>query len=112
MMKLIYKVFCWANEDRSKEVVYAMAGEMVGSRFLEAVIWHGPASFVQAMYRRCMQGQLMEYCEHEVSNFVVQTLLRRVDDRTWHQDIWEELKDHFQVSTLGGEESFSAGIPI
>ncbi|CAN0355277.1 unnamed protein product [Discosporangium mesarthrocarpum] len=80
-MELVAKILDWGDEERSSQVVYAMSGEGTGSILMEAVIWLSPRGFFKELYTRCFEGRLYEYCEHEVSNYLVQACLHRVEDK-------------------------------
>lgn len=56
-MSLATSALQWDNSARSKEVVYAIAGENTASHFLEAVIWLTPQGFFQELYRRCFEDR-------------------------------------------------------
>lgn len=84
VMGLVRKVLCWAKPDRCAEVVYAMAGEPVGSRFLEALLWYLPLPSVRQLFSSCLAGSLLEYANDDVANFVLQVRTRRhCCERAW-----------------------------
>ncbi|CAN0306118.1 unnamed protein product, partial [Ectocarpus sp. 8 AP-2014] len=80
-MKIVKKVLQWDDEERSAQVVYAISGENTASHFLEAVMWLSPRSFFEELYHRCFESKLLEFCEHGVSNFLIQAALQRADDK-------------------------------
>ncbi|CAM9849014.1 unnamed protein product [Choristocarpus tenellus] len=92
-MALVRRTLNWQGVERSAQVVYAMSGEGTGSHLMEAIIWLSPDGFFGELYSRCFEGRqgfglvncdyiwLYEYCEHGVSNFLVQACLQRVDDK-------------------------------
>ncbi len=78
-MKVIESALEWGKGKKiSHGIVYGMAGEPVGSRFLEAVIWLAPLTFLEKMHLWCLSDELREYCIDGNANFVVQALLRRL----------------------------------
>ncbi|CAM9959321.1 unnamed protein product, partial [Phaeothamnion confervicola] len=80
-MALVERVLEWEDDARSRDIVYGMSGEAVGSRFLEAVVWLAPAPFVAELYERCLEPALAEYCADSAANFLVQALLQRCGSR-------------------------------
>eukprot|EP00752_Nemacystus_decipiens_P012526 g11094.t1 len=80
-MRIVRKVLEWDDQERSAEVVYAISGENTASHFLEAVLWLSPRAFFQELYHRCFEDKLLEFCEHGVSNFLIQAALQRADDK-------------------------------
>lgn len=82
--KLVYRILCWdCNVDNKSQkyvgdVIFGLSGEAHGSHLLECILrlahdqlFHDileTGGFIQNKY-------LMEYVKHDVSNFVIQTLL-------------------------------------
>lgn len=94
--KVVQKALCTHTPSRCAEVVYAMAGESLSSRFLEAVLWHtDPSTFLVQFFEICMQGKVMEYAEDEVANFVLQTWLQRTESAKQIKVVLEELGPSF-----------------
>ncbi len=78
-MKVIESALEWEKgKNVSHEVVYGLAGEPVGSHFLEATIWLTPIAFLETLHLWCLSGELREYCVDRNANFVVQAILRRL----------------------------------
>lgn len=78
--QLVAKALCFKDADRCAEVVYAMAGEIMSSRFLEAVLWHtAPTQVAARIFEACIRGRVMEFAEDSVANFVLQTWLQRTE---------------------------------
>ncbi len=78
-MKVIESALEWGKgKNVYRNVVYGMAGEPVGSHFLEAMIWLAPLKFLQKFHLWCLAGELCEYCVDGNANFVVQAILRRL----------------------------------
>ncbi len=78
-MKVVESALEWGKgKNISHDVVYGMAGEPVGSHFLEAAIWLAPLAFLEKLHLWCLSGELREYCIDGNANFVVQAILRRL----------------------------------
>ncbi|CAB1121328.1 unnamed protein product [Ectocarpus sp. CCAP 1310/34] len=93
-MKIVKKVLEWDDEERSAQVVYAISGENTASHFLEAVLWLSPRSFFEELYHRCFESNLLEFCEHGVSNFLIQAALQRADDKALAEKMVEAISDN------------------
>ncbi|CAM9652768.1 unnamed protein product [Ectocarpus fasciculatus] len=93
-MKIVKKVLQWDDEERSAQVVYAISGENTASHFLEAVLWLSPRSFFEELYHRCFESKLLEFCEHGVSNFLIQAALQRADDKALAEKMVEAISDN------------------
>lgn len=94
--KVVQKALCTHTPSRCAEVIYAMAGESLSSRFLEAVLWHtDPSTFPVQFFEICMQGKVVEYAEDEVANFVLQTWLQRTESPKQIKIVLEELGPSF-----------------
>ncbi|CAM9791011.1 unnamed protein product, partial [Ectocarpus sp. 6 AP-2014] len=93
-MKIVKKVLEWDDQERSAQVVYAISGENTASHFLEAVLWLSPRSFFEELYHRCFESKLLEFCEHGVSNFLIQAALQRADDKALAEKMVEAISDN------------------
>ncbi|CAN0055481.1 unnamed protein product [Ectocarpus sp. 12 AP-2014] len=93
-MEIVKKVIEWDDEERSAQVVYAISGENTASHFLEAVLWLSPRSFFEELYHRCFESKLLEFCEHGVSNFLIQAALQRADDKALAEKMVEAISDN------------------
>eukprot|EP00903_Cladosiphon_okamuranus_P017492 g16112.t1 len=93
-MGIVRKVLEWDDEERSAQVVYAISGENTASHFLEAVLWLSPREFFQELYHRCFESKLLEFCEHGVSNFLIQAVLQRADDKALAEKMVEAVGDN------------------
>jgi hypothetical protein len=94
--KVVQKALCTHTPSRCAEVIYAMAGESLSSRFLEAVLWHtDPTTVPVQIFEVCMQGKVMEYAEDDVANFVLQTWLQRTESPKQLKMVLEELGPFF-----------------
>ncbi len=92
MQGLVRRALCWGKPERCAEVVYAMAGEALSSRFLEAVLWHTPPqSVADPLFEVALRGRLVEFAEDEVANFVLQTWLQRTASPAHLKAALEEL---------------------
>jgi Pumilio-family RNA binding repeat len=85
--KAVRKILCWqdGNDDKKQDnvgdVVYGLSGETRGSHMLETILRLCPDGFFESIIQYgdfLTPSSLQEYIEHEVSNFVVQTLLSTV----------------------------------
>lgn len=97
LMGLVKKALCWDKPDRCAEVVYAMSGEAVGSRFLESLLWYLPAPMVAELFHRCVAGSVLEFVRDDVANFVIQAFLQRTSSAEDVGVVLDELADHFKV---------------
>lgn len=95
MMSAIHKALCWSKPERCAEVFYAMAGEALSSRFLEAFLWH--TNLAEEVYTRCLSKRLIEFAEHEVANFVLQAWFQRTASTKQLNSAMEELEPNFKV---------------
>ncbi|CAN0036477.1 unnamed protein product [Scytosiphon promiscuus] len=93
-MKIVMKVLQWTDAERSAQVVYAISGEHTASHFLEAVLWLSPGEFFEELYHRCFESKLLEFCEHGVSNFLIQAALQRADDKALAEKMVESISDN------------------
>ncbi|CAM9839362.1 unnamed protein product, partial [Hapterophycus canaliculatus] len=93
-MSIVTKVLEWTDEERSAQVVYAISGEHTASHFLEAVLWLSPRGFFEELYHRCFESKLLEFCEHGVSNFLIQAALQRADDKALAEKMVESISDN------------------
>jgi hypothetical protein len=82
--KLALRLLCWQQEndnDHQKwagDVIYGFSGEPRGSHVLETILKLCPDALYESVLDAggfFIPGTLREYAEHEVSNFVVQTVL-------------------------------------
>ncbi len=98
LTQVVHKALCWTNPERCAETVYAMAGEALSSRFLEAVLWHtDPATVAARLFETCFQGRVLEFAEDDVANFVLQTWLQRTSSSKHLKAALEELSPHFRA---------------
>jgi hypothetical protein len=71
---------------RCSDVIYGLSGEVYGSRFLEVVLCTANDDLYQSVLERgaflsTTSTALGDYAQHDVSNFVVQTILRTARTR-------------------------------
>ncbi|CCI49721.1 unnamed protein product [Albugo candida] len=93
---LLNRIFCWSDEEDAagldtRKIFFDYAGDAVASHFLEAVFSCLSASFFDKLYNKCLDGNLVEYSEHAISNFVVQHALAVVSDTSIAEKITKEL---------------------
>mmetsp|Transcript_20296 Transcript_20296/g.30524 ORF Transcript_20296/g.30524 Transcript_20296/m.30524 type:complete len:712 (+) Transcript_20296:50-2185(+) len=66
-------------DDKVGDVIYGLSGEPRGSHVLETLMYISPDEvYSQIFYKGGFNTSLVEYAEHDVSNFVVQALLSTV----------------------------------
>ncbi|RHZ26133.1 hypothetical protein DYB37_011044 [Aphanomyces astaci] len=75
--KVIFKLLKWNDPERSSQRFYDFAADSVASHFLEAVCHSCDEDVWAAIFERCLQGRLLEFSEHPISNFVVQNFIQR-----------------------------------
>jgi hypothetical protein len=82
---VVKQILCWQEgskeQDHASDVIYGLSGEARGSHLLETILRLCPDEFYQAMLN-CgdflSPTSLQDYVIHDVSNFVIQTLLSTV----------------------------------
>ncbi|KAF0715831.1 hypothetical protein AaE_011249 [Aphanomyces astaci] len=130
--KVIFKLLKWNDPERSSQRFYDFAADSVASHFLEAVrtVSHiaigdfqlhiGWTEFVYvhnvchscdedvwaAIFERCLQGRLLEFSQHPISNFVVQNFIQR----TPTSDLAETVLDELQGALWSLLSSHRAGV--
>ena len=76
---LVRRILCLDTEDQVGDVIYGMSGEPRGSHVLETLMRICPDEIYSIMFEKGGFAQsLQEYVEHDVSNFVIQTLLNTI----------------------------------
>ncbi|ETV96895.1 hypothetical protein H310_10170 [Aphanomyces invadans] len=90
--KVIFKLLKWNDEERSKQRFYDFAGDSVASHFLEAVCHSCDEDVWTAVFERCLQGRLLEFAEHAISNFVVQNFIQRTPTPEFAETVLDELQ--------------------
>nr|CCA22102.1 conserved hypothetical protein [Albugo laibachii Nc14] len=93
---LLNRILCWSDEKDLAErdtckIFFDCAGDPVASHFLEAAFSGMSARFFEKLYLKCMDGNLVEYSEHAISNFVVQHAIAVVSDAALAEKITKEL---------------------
>ena len=90
--RLVKQILCWDNsikdsskQEQSGEIIFGLSGEARGSHMLETVLRTSNDVFFNQI---CQAGRFLdsdsfrEYAEHDVSNFVIQTVLNTVRNRS------------------------------
>lgn len=90
--RMIKRILCWDDsikdnnkQKQSGEIIFGMSGEARGSHMLETVLRTSNDVFFDQI---CQAGRFLdsnsftEYVEHNVSNFVIQTVLNTVRNRS------------------------------
>jgi hypothetical protein len=77
MEPFVKQLLNWDDKTASVEAVWNLSAEQTGSHVIEAVLECGDDTFVEELYQRCLNGHLVEYAAHPVSNYVVQQLCMR-----------------------------------
>lgn len=94
---LAKQILCWDNtindaieQKQSGEIIYGLSGETRGSHMLEMLLRTSNDIFYEQI---CQAGRFLnrdafvEYTEHDVSNFVIQTLLNTVRTRSQAESV-------------------------
>ncbi|RHY29878.1 hypothetical protein DYB32_004776 [Aphanomyces invadans] len=82
--KVIFKLLKWNDEERSKQRFYDFAGDSV-CHSCDEDVW-------AAVFERCLQGRLLEFAEHAISNFVVQNFIQRTPTPEFAETVLDELQ--------------------
>ena len=96
---LAQRILCWQpNESKQKyagDVIYGLSGEPRGSHVLETLLRISPDDLYASIIE-CGGFQdpsaMQEYVEHDVSNFVVQTLLTTCRTKEQAELLWKTLE--------------------
>ncbi|ETV69245.1 hypothetical protein, variant [Aphanomyces astaci] len=104
--KVIFKLLKWNDPERSSQRFYDFAADSVASHFLEAVCHSCDEDVWAAIFERCLQGRLLEFSEHPISNFVVQNFIQR----TPTSDLAETVLDELQGALWSLLSSHRAGV--
>ncbi|TMW59965.1 hypothetical protein Poli38472_000007 [Pythium oligandrum] len=81
----------WEDESRSAQVFYDFAGDAVTSHFIESFFSVAKDDFFAAVFRRCVQGKMLEFAEHSIANYVIQNAIQRVNTSDLALEVLEEL---------------------
>jgi hypothetical protein len=76
--RIVRASLSWDDQDKGKELFYAMAGDKSGSYFLEAVIECCDVELILNIIKGTLQNSTKEYVDDNCGNFVVQTVLKRL----------------------------------
>jgi hypothetical protein len=85
---VVKQILCWQDgveqQEFAGDVIYGLSGETRGSHLLETIFQSSPDDFYGDVLR-CGDfltlSSLQEYAEHDVSNFVAQTMLRTLRNK-------------------------------
>jgi len=96
---LAQRILCWQpNEPKQQyagDVIYGLSGEPRGSHVLETLL-RISSDDLYASIIKCgsfdIPTTMGEYCEHNVSNFVVQTLLSTVRTKEQAEILWKNIE--------------------
>jgi nucleolar protein 9 len=83
----------WEDEEASARVFYDLSSDPVTSHLLESMFESSEDKFFVRVYHRCLRGKLVEFCEHNISNYVVQNAIQRVPTKELAVEVLSELKD-------------------
>jgi hypothetical protein len=82
---LVQRILCWQDgteeQKHAGDVIYGLSGEPRGSHLLETLLRLSPDDIHESIVKYgdfLSPSSMQEYAEHEVSNFVVQTLLTTI----------------------------------
>ncbi|RLO03071.1 hypothetical protein DYB28_010928, partial [Aphanomyces astaci] len=90
--KVIFKLLKWNDPERSSQRFYDFAADSVASHFLEAVCHSCDEDVWAAIFERCLEGRLLEFSEHPISNFVVQNFIQRTPTSDLAETVLDELQ--------------------
>lgn len=91
-MTLVKRVLEWDDEDASQKAFYDFAGDAVTSHFIEALFVSVDDAFFAELFRRCVQGKMVEFAQHSIANYVVQNAIQRVNTEELAREVLEELQ--------------------
>ena len=81
--ELVEAVLQWADVTNCKTIIYGLSGEVNGSHLLEAICEHACEEVWAGVVERGEFGEKGDdYINHDVSNFVVQAVLRTCPSKT------------------------------
>ena len=96
---LAQRILCWQPDEPIQQyagdVIYGLSGEARGSHVLETLLRISPDDFVASIVecgRFDNPSTMQEYVEHDVSNFVVQTLLSTARTREQAELLWKTIE--------------------
>lgn len=95
---LAQRILCWqphsAEQQWAGDVIYGLASEGRGSHVLETILRLSPKEFWMQIVEKgefLSSKNLGEYVEHNVSNFVIQTLISTTHDASSTEDVIKAL---------------------
>lgn len=93
------RVLCWQPNESTQQyagdVIYGLSGEPRGSHLMETLLRITPDDFYDSIVE-CgsfdKPATMQEYVEHDVSNFVVQTLLSTARSKDQSETLWKTIE--------------------
>lgn len=85
---MVQRILCWQEDATEQEhvgsIIYGLSGEARGSHLLETMLRLAPDDVYESIIK-CggfeSPSSMQEYVEHDVSNFVIQTLLTTIREK-------------------------------
>jgi hypothetical protein len=97
--RLVERLLCWQPTEEKQpytgDIIYGLSGEPRGSHVLETLMRISPEDVYASILDYggfTFPATMQEYIEHDVSNFVVQTLLSTVRTKEQAEMIWKTVE--------------------
>jgi hypothetical protein len=97
--RLVQRLLCWqpteVKQPYAGDIIYGLSGELRGSHVLETLMRISPEDVYASILHYggfTNPATMQEYIEHDVSNFVVQTLLSTVRTKEQAEMIWKTVE--------------------
>jgi hypothetical protein len=97
--RLVERLLCWQptkeKQPYAGDIIYGLSGELRGSHVLETLMRISPEDVYASILDYggfTNPATMQEYIEHDVSNFVVQTLLNTVRTKEQAKMIWKTVE--------------------
>lgn len=91
--QLCHAVLDWTNAEASDRIFYRLGGDPVGSHFIEMLFETASPDFALELFTRYIKTHMLEYCEHPVSNYIIQECIRATKREDMFAMIVEEMQD-------------------
>ncbi|KAI8895550.1 armadillo-type protein [Globomyces pollinis-pini] len=85
----------------AEEFIKKLIENQVGSHLMEKIILYASAEQYKVLYKSFFRSKLLNLCNHNVGNFVVQKVIECVHKEKQLKEIVEELQDHFEHLLFG-----------
>lgn len=90
--KLAQHILEWGDEEASIQAFYDLSSDPVTSHVLEALFESAEDKFFSKVFHRCLRGKLVEFCQHNIANYVVQNAVQRVSTKELATEVIDEIK--------------------